>query len=225
MPSTEQPPAASVDLSRACLGVPVPRHALPIPPPAMPYPHDMSTRGSARADGARNRQAILAAAASTMVQNPEASVNEIAKQAGLTRATVYRHYPDRDELIKAVAAQTAAKIIPALLDEMRLRSWPDALGLLAERTVSMSVKHREVILRMAPRLEEAGRLAVAGDPFQTEIAARRAAGEVHSPLPDEWLAHCIRALCIATISQVTDPDTDPAEVTAHLTRSLQDVAG
>lgn len=189
----------------------------------MPYAPPMSTTGAARADSLRNKQRIVEAAATAMVENPEVSVGEIAERAGLTRATVYRHYPDRDELVRAVAAQTATAMVPALLAEMRERTWPDALALLAERAVALSAQHHELILRVAPRLEESARLAVAGEPIQAEITARRSSGEITNGLPDEWLALCIRTLCLAAISRLSDPEVTPEKVTAHLTQSLQDL--
>ena len=181
------------------------------------------TTGAVRADSLRNKRRIVEAAAAAMMENPEVSISEIAERAGLTRATVYRHYPDRDELVRAVAAESAAQMVPSLLADIRALSWPDALALLAERAVFLSAQHREVLLHVAPQLEESARLAIAGEPIQSEITARRASGEVTTPLPDEWLALCIRTLCVAAIRRLADPDTDPGVVAAHLTRSLQDL--
>lgn len=189
----------------------------------MPYAPPMSTTGAARADSLRNKQRIVEAAATALVENPEVSVGEIAERAGLTRATVYRHYPDRDELVRAVAAHSASQMVPALLAEMRELDWPDALALLAQRAVALSTQHRELILRVTPRLEESARLAVAGEPIQAEITARRTSGEITSGLPDEWLALCIRTLCLAAIGRLMDPEVTPEEATAHLAQSLQDL--
>lgn len=190
----------------------------------MPYAPPMSTTGAARADSLRNKQRIVEAAATALVENPEVSVGEIAERAGLTRATIYRHYPDRDELVRAVAAHSASQMVPALLAEMRELDWPDALALLAQRAVALSTQHRELILRVTPQLEESARLAVAGEPIQAEITARRTSGEITNELPDEWLALCIRTLCLAAISRLTDPEVTPEEATAHLAQSLQDLA-
>lgn len=56
-----------------------------------------------RADAQRNQRALLAAAAEVFVSSGvDAPVREIARQAGVGVATIYRHFPSRSELIVAV---------------------------------------------------------------------------------------------------------------------------
>ncbi|WP_341855165.1 helix-turn-helix domain-containing protein [Brachybacterium sp. GPGPB12] len=50
---------------------------------------------------ARNRARILAATATAIRKNPDASVGDIAAEAGMGRVTVYGHFPTRAELIEA----------------------------------------------------------------------------------------------------------------------------
>ncbi len=54
-----------------------------------------------RADAQRNRARILAATATAIRKNPDASVGDIATEAGMGRVTVYGHFPTRAELIEA----------------------------------------------------------------------------------------------------------------------------
>lgn len=54
-----------------------------------------------RADARRNRARILAATATAIRKNPDASVGDIAAEAGMGRVTVYGHFPTRAELIEA----------------------------------------------------------------------------------------------------------------------------
>src|SRR4051794_14085970 len=55
-----------------------------------------------KAIGQRNREALLAAALDVLQQDPDAGMNEIADGAGLGRATLYRHFPTREDLLKAL---------------------------------------------------------------------------------------------------------------------------
>lgn len=56
----------------------------------------------ARRDAENNRQQILAVAAKAFAASPEASLNSIAKAAGIGPGTLYRHFPTREALVLAV---------------------------------------------------------------------------------------------------------------------------
>jgi len=56
-----------------------------------------------RTDAARNRERILAAARDMLVEHgPDIPFDEIARRAGVGNATLYRHFPDRHALLRAV---------------------------------------------------------------------------------------------------------------------------
>lgn len=55
-----------------------------------------------RADAARNVRAILDAATTLLGERPEASMDAVAAAAGVSRQTVYAHFPTRDDLVGAV---------------------------------------------------------------------------------------------------------------------------
>src|ERR687885_1855835 len=56
-----------------------------------------------RADARRNREHVLAAARDVFVEHgPAAPLDEIARRAGVGIATLYRRFPDRNALIRAV---------------------------------------------------------------------------------------------------------------------------
>lgn len=54
-----------------------------------------------RADAQRNRARILAATVTAIRKNPDASVADIAAEAGVGRMTLYGHFQTRAELIEA----------------------------------------------------------------------------------------------------------------------------
>ncbi|MEA2660299.1 MAG: hypothetical protein QOF64_3164, partial [Candidatus Binatota bacterium] len=57
-----------------------------------------------RADAARNRERILVAARRVFSERGlEASVAEVAREAGVGKATVFRSYPTKEHLIAAIA--------------------------------------------------------------------------------------------------------------------------
>ena len=63
-----------------------------------------SGRRGLRADARRNREHVLAAAREVFVeQGADAPLDEIARRAGVGIATLYRRFPDRAALLRAVA--------------------------------------------------------------------------------------------------------------------------
>jgi serine phosphatase RsbU (regulator of sigma subunit) len=58
-----------------------------------------------RSDAALNRARLLEAARRVLAEDPDASVSEIARVAGVGRGTAYRHFASREALVDAVARQ------------------------------------------------------------------------------------------------------------------------
>jgi AcrR family transcriptional regulator len=85
----------------------------------MPSPRQTAkgARPRRRADAERSIARILDAAVDALGDDPEASMAEIARRAGVVRATVYVHFPTREALLEAVTeralAETAAVIAAA----------------------------------------------------------------------------------------------------------------
>jgi AcrR family transcriptional regulator len=63
-----------------------------------------------RADAERSVIRILDAAVDALASDPEASMAEIARQAGVVRATIYGHFPTRDALIDAVTERAISEV-------------------------------------------------------------------------------------------------------------------
>jgi AcrR family transcriptional regulator len=63
----------------------------------------MEEAGRRRADARRNRDKLVAAASAVIAEaGAEASLEEIARRAGVGSATLHRHFPRRAELLEAV---------------------------------------------------------------------------------------------------------------------------
>ena len=69
------------------------------------------SRRPRRADAQRNRELLLAAAKEVFRERgADAPLDEIARRAGIGNATMYRHFPDRRELLIAVYADEVAAL-------------------------------------------------------------------------------------------------------------------
>jgi AcrR family transcriptional regulator len=67
-----------------------------------------------RADAQRNRERILQVAKEIFTRNgAAASLDDIARQAGIGPGTLYRHFPTRDALIEAVYRSEVEKLAAA----------------------------------------------------------------------------------------------------------------
>ena len=65
-----------------------------------------------RADASRNRDRLLAAARAVFNQgNPTASLEAVAREAGLGIGTLYRHFPTREALYEAVYRQEVEQLV------------------------------------------------------------------------------------------------------------------
>jgi AcrR family transcriptional regulator len=73
-----------------------------------------------RADAQRNKARILDVALSAFAEDPQVSLNAIAKLAGVGPGTLYRHFPTREALLLEVYQQQIDSLgasVPRLLDQ------------------------------------------------------------------------------------------------------------
>ena len=90
-----------------------------------------TTARKPRSDALRNRERILEVAKGVFTQQgANASLEEIAKQAGVGAGTLYRHFPTRDKLIEGVyrnevekLAAAAARFAETMSPLEALRAW------------------------------------------------------------------------------------------------------
>ena len=80
----------------------------------MPRKRAQSTPRRPRTDAQRNRERILEVAKEAFTRfGAQASLDDIAKQAGVGAGTLYRHFPTRDALIEAVYRSGVEKLAAA----------------------------------------------------------------------------------------------------------------
>ena len=156
-----------------------------------------TTQRRRRSDADRSVQAILEAALDALAGDPDASMAEIARRAGVVRATIYAHFPTREALLDDVMDHAVADVARATREAEPTRGEPeDALervlratwreldrfhALLAINTSRLSAKelhrrHQPVMALFAPLVERGQEKGVfRGDvPVSWHLAVLRA---------------------------------------------------
>lgn len=95
-----------------------------------------------RADAQRNRARIIEVAYGAFSENPDVSLNSIAKLVGVGAGTLYRHFPTREALLLAVYQEEVEQLVGAV-DGMLQREEPlDAFRTWSRRLAAYArIKH------------------------------------------------------------------------------------
>jgi AcrR family transcriptional regulator len=172
-----------------------------------------------RADADRSVAAILAGALAALANDPDSSMSEIARRAGVVRATIYVHFPTRTDLLDAVMEYAVAQVVEAMsgaepgrgepveaLERVLRATWRQLAqfhGLLALNTARLSAE--ELHRRHLPMLDQ----------LEPLIERGQEQGVFRRDLPVTWHLAVIRAI-VHTASheiqggRIPESDAEPA---------------
>jgi AcrR family transcriptional regulator len=163
-----------------------------------------TSRRRQRSDARQSVAAVLDAAIQTLGERPDASVDEIARTAGVSRQTVYAHFPSRDALIDAVIEQASAEFT-ALLDGLDPDQAPPAQALTRLMDAGWQVAARYPFLWLQPAVDpgkDADRHAPVLDRMLDIVRRGQASGDLDASVPAHWLLSACLALGRATEDEV-----------------------
>jgi AcrR family transcriptional regulator len=96
-----------------------------------------------RSDAQRNRKAILAAAQAAFDElGLHAPAEQIARRAGVGSATLYRHFPTRQELVETVFADNIKAMTQAMEEALAMNDAWDAFAYLLEHLFTLQARNR-----------------------------------------------------------------------------------
>ena len=150
----------------------------------MTSPTDAARRP--RRDALENRAGILAAAHVALAHDPRASIDAIARQAGLSRRALYGHFDDRDALVRELVEQGATRFnaVADSIDDADARValarlaaalWNEAAHVQVLAAIALDEAHlEETATALAPLRRTVVRIVRDGqdaDVLRTDVAA------------------------------------------------------
>lgn len=150
-----------------------------------------------------NRSRILDAAMSCFAADPDASMDDVARAAGVVRRTVYAHFPNREALVEGLSDEASAALADAL-DHPEPDDPAVALAVGALRTWPVGDRYR-MLLSFARKEVGEQRIAELVAPVRTRtldvVERGHAAGELPPYLPAIVLVGMMEGLTMATLEQ------------------------
>lgn len=177
-----------------------------------------------RKDAAANRAGILRAAATTLATDPSASIDQIARAAGLSRRALYGHFDDRQALLAELISSGAQRFnaIASALDE------PSPPLALARLTAALWAEAAHVQVAAALALDEAHveQTAAALAPLRRTVAAIVRAGQEDASLRTDIAAPTLgRLIEEAARLAITRFDASSPAAASLAVRTVLSVAG
>lgn len=165
---------------------------------------------------------ILEAAFEVFSQNPGASLADVARQAGVGRATLHRHFAGRDDLMVALTL-TAAKELDAAVDEATAHCQTYTEALEAALTVILPLAARHMFLATEPANQDprvAEVYATQSRDLAHDIDMAKAEGAFDPHVPTEWIVQAYENLIYAGWAMVVAGDATPKQAAALAWRTL-----
>ena len=174
---------------------------------------DAAGSGNLRADARRNVELILEAGQRCLGRNPDASVGDIAAEAGLGRVTIYGHFKSRRVLVEAIARRALSRANEAL-ESLDLGGDPrDVLGRLVNATWQVTRTSGGLVVAADRTLPASLVAEVHTGPLTQRVedvfTAGQAAGAFRDDLPLGWLTTTLHALLHNAVHEVEAGRLDP----------------
>ena len=157
-----------------------------------------------RADAEQNVTAILTAATSVLSARPDASIDDVARAAGVSRQTIYAHFPSREALLDAVVGRATAEVTAAF-EAAGLQDAPPAEALVRLLDAGWSVSARYPFLWHLPAVtadQDRDRHGPVVERLLEIIKRGQDSGDFDRSLQADWLLAAALALGRAAEDEV-----------------------
>jgi AcrR family transcriptional regulator len=154
-----------------------------------------------------SRDAILAAAMTSLLKNPSATIDEVVAASGVSRATVFRQFPTRTDLVRAVGVSALAGLERSLQELELELDRGDAMQRL-QRLMRVLIAHGEQLhfLIVAVELYDDAEVVAASDALDRYLVPvfddAVAAGILRADVPRAWVWSVVDAVIFAAWHEV-----------------------
>ncbi|RSM87272.1 TetR family transcriptional regulator [Streptomyces sp. WAC 01325] len=177
-----------------------------------------------RRNSRANRERILATARQELGRNPDITLEELARAAGVVRRTLFGHFPGREALLEALAEEASEALRSALTEGTAFAETVPAERAFAGFVFSLwPVGDRyRLLLALARRDLGVQRVAEVLAPARATATAILARGQrdgvFHTHLPAEAMSGGLEAMTVALLESVNDGllEDDGTRVTVSL---------
>ncbi|WP_217915307.1 TetR family transcriptional regulator [Miltoncostaea marina] len=146
----------------------------------------MASAAAPRPLHARSEELLLEVAADVLAARPQASMAEIAAAAGVSRATLYRTFPNREALLERMAVAALAEA-GRRLDDSHLDAVPCEEAVARAARALLSVGSRYAVLNGAAGPVDEAAAERIGAPLRRLVQRGQAEGALRADVPAEWL--------------------------------------
>lgn len=176
-----------------------------------------------RSDARRNVRAIVDAAARALAENPGTPMAEIADAAGVHRATLYRHFPAREDLIAALhrrAFEEADEAVRAA--RLEEGTAVEALGRAVEALAGVGDRYRMLVHETGkdPRMKD--REDALGARLVALVERGQREGDLRPDLDPLWMLQAMIGVLMAGLQRVAEGTLDAAAVPGLVMSMLLD---
>jgi TetR/AcrR family transcriptional repressor of mexCD-oprJ operon len=158
---------------------------------------------------------MLDAAAIALAANAGASVADIADQAGLSRATAYRHFPDTDS-IRAALAKEAEEVGRELVQERLAALFDDSADgvpildmVMQTIEAALPLRHRWTIAISGQPVPDDGLITTFAPMARAVLRRGQVRGEIREDLDLDVTAEALIAITLYAVRRVHSDGLDP----------------
>lgn len=174
----------------------------------------------------KSRNALIQVGLELLLQKPDASLSEIAEQAGVGRTTLYRQFTSRDELIQSIALRCLQELDEVTADiAARSKSYTQVIELLFVDAMTLPDRLRFLATFWA---------VVGRDPVIAQHEKQKAneisevieyakkEGNIDPVIPTGWIVDLIDNLLLVAWKLVDDSSYTPEQAAKLMTKTLFD---